>query len=134
MREATFEYCHYNHALGLAVVHFVFCPKRRKKVLTGAVRDRLFQIWQELSAEKNWRIRALEIAPDHVHLFVEINPTDSIHLVVKAYKGRASNYLRKEFPALKRLPSLWSRSYFFCTAGNASAKTIENYINDPHHW
>lgn len=133
MREKSFEYRHYNHSVGLAVVHFVFVPKRRKRVLVGQIRDRLFQVWQELAAEKDWHIRALEIAPDHVHLFIEINPVDPIHLVVKAFKGRSSYYLRKEFPELLKLPSLWSRSYFFSTAGNVSADTIQRYIEDPHH-
>jgi len=94
----------------------------------------LFELWQELSSEKGWHVRAIEIAPDYVHLFLEIKPTDPIHLVVKAFKGRASKYLRQKFPNLRKLPSLWSRSYFFCTAGNASAEVIQNYINDPHHW
>ncbi len=133
MRKSTFEYKHYNHSVGLAVVHFVFVPKRRKAVLRGGIRDRLFQVWADLAVENGWNIRACEVAPDHVHLFVEINPTDSIHLVVKSFKGRASNYLRKEFPELKKLPSLWSKSYFFSTAGNVSASTIQKYIEDPHH-
>ncbi len=97
MRQESAKYNHYNHAVGMAVVHYVFCPKRRKKVLVGEVRARLFQIWQELAAEKTWSLRVLEIAPDHVHLFVEIQPTDSVHLVVKAFKGRASRYLRVSF-------------------------------------
>ena len=134
MRKESQKYNHYNPGVGLAMVHLVFCPKRRKKVLVGEIRDRLFELWQALSSEKGWHIRALEIAPDHVHLFLEIKPTDPIHLVVKAFKGRASRYLRQEFPSLRKLPSLWSRSYFFCTAGNASAEVIQNYINDPHHW
>lgn len=134
MRKQTFEYQHYNHSVGLAIVHFVFIPKRRKPVLRGEVRNRLYQIWQELAVEKKWNIRDCEIAPDRVHLFVEIQPTDPIHLVVKAFKGRASNYLRKEFPDLKKLPSLWSKSYFFSTAGNVSATTIQKYIEDPHHY
>jgi putative transposase len=134
MRKQTFEYQHYNHSVGLAIVHFVFIPKRRKPVLKGEIRNRLYQIWQELAVEKKWNIRALEIAPDHIHLFVEINPTDPIHLVVKAFKGRSSNYLRKEFPELLKLPSLWSKSYFFSTAGNVSADTIQKYIEDPHHY
>ncbi len=133
MRKQSFEYQHYNHSVGLAIVHFVFIPKRRKRVLIGDIRNRLYQIWQELAAEKGWNIRACEIAPDHVHLFVEIDPSDSIHLVVKAFKGRASFVLRKEFPSLKSLPSLWTRSYFFSTAGNVSAATIQKYIDDPHH-
>ncbi|QFS47048.1 putative transposase [Nostoc sphaeroides CCNUC1] len=115
------------------MIHLVWIPKRRKKVLVGKIRDRIFEIFSELAIEKDWNIRALEVAPDHIHLFVEIHPTDAIFQVVKAFKGRSSNYLRKEFPELKKLPSLWTNSYFFSTAGNVAADTIERYINDPHH-
>ena len=83
-----------------------FCPKKRKKVLVEEVRNRLFELWQELSSEKGWHVRAIEVAPDHVHLFLEIKPTDPVHLVVKAFKGRAPRYLREEFPSLRKLPSL----------------------------
>jgi putative transposase len=133
MRKEAYDYRHYNHAVGLNVVHLVWIPKRRKKVLIGEVRDRIFEIFSEIATEKNWKIRALEVAPDHIHLFVEIHPTDAIYQVVKAFKGRSANYLRKEFEHLKKLPSLWTNSYFFSTAGNISVATIERYINDPHH-
>ena len=133
MKQTSYEYRHYNHSVGLAVVHLVWIPKRRKKVLVGDVKIRLNEIFQELAIEKEWLIRALEIAPDHIHLFVEIHPTDAINQVVKAFKGRSSTYLRREFPDLKKLPSLWTNSYFFSTAGNVSADTIQRYINDPHH-
>lgn len=113
MRKKSFEYQHYNHSIGLAIVHLVFVPKRRKPVLKGDIRNRLYQIWQELATEKNWNIRAGEIAPDHVHLFIEFPPTIPIHLIVRFFKGRSSNFLRKEFPELLKLPSLWSKSYFF---------------------
>jgi putative transposase len=133
MRSPSYEYRHYNHSVGLAVVHLIWIPKRRRKVLVGDVKTRLIQIFQELAIEKEWAIRALEVAPDHIHLFVEVHPTDAINQVVKAFKGRSSNYLRKEFEHLKKMPSLWTNSYFFSTAGNVSADTIERYINDPHH-
>lgn len=133
MRRNSYEYRHYNHSLGLAVVHLVWIPKRRKPVLVDKVRDRLFEIIGEVAKERDWNVRTLEIAPDHLHLFVEIHPTDAINQVVKAFKGRSAYLLRKEFPHLTRLPSLWTNSYFFSTAGNVSADTIERYINDPHH-
>jgi putative transposase len=133
VRKDTYKYRHYNHSLGLAVVHLVWIPKRRKPVLVDAVRDRLFQVLNEVAADHLWNIRALEIAPDHIHLFVEIHPTDAINQVVKAFKGRSAFVLRKEFPALTKLPSLWTNSYFFSTAGCVSVDTIERYINDPHH-
>lgn len=133
MRKNSYEYRHYNHAVGLAVVHLVWIPKRRKKVLIGEVRDRIFQIFGELALEKDWKIRALEVAPDHIHLFLEIHPTDAIYQVVRAFKGRSAKYLRDEFEHLKKLPSLWTNSYFFSTAGSVSSDTIERYISDPHH-
>ncbi len=132
-KKNSYEYRHYNHSLGLAIIHLVWIPKRRKPVLVDEVRDRLFQICAEIATEKNWNIRALEVAPDHVHLFVEIHPTDAINQVVKAFKGRSAYLLRKEFPHLMKLPSMWTNSYFFSTAGNVSTDTIRRYINDPHH-
>jgi putative transposase len=112
----------------------VWIPKRRKKVLVGKIRDRIYEIFSEALPLKRVGIseRPL-VAPDHIHLFVEIHPTDAIFQVAKAFKGRSANYLRKEFPELKKLPSLWTNSYFFSTAGNVSADTIQRYINDPHH-
>ena len=38
-------------------------------------------------------------------------------------------FLRKEFPELLKLPSLWTRSYFASTAGNISQETIQKYID-----
>lgn len=133
MRANSYEYRHYNHSVGLSTVHLIWIPKRRKRVLIGDVKTRLICIIQELAAEKEWGIRALEVAPDHIHLFIEIHPTDAINQVVKAIKGRSSCLLRREFPDLLKLPSLWTNSYFFTTAGNVSAQTIQRYINDPHH-
>ena len=85
----------------------------------GKIRDRIYEIFAEVALEKDWNIKALEVAPDQIHLFVEIHPTDSIYQVVRAFKGRSANYLRKEFPDLKKLPSLWTNSYFFKGSGKS---------------
>jgi len=122
-----------NHVKFLVNYHFVWIPKRRRKVLVGDVATRMRQICLELAIEKKWDILALEVAPDHVHLFVSVKPTDAPHLIVKAFKGRSSHHLRQEFPHLLKLPSLWTSSYFVSTAGNVSSEAIQKYIEDPHH-
>ncbi|GAX42980.1 transposase IS200-family protein [Tolypothrix sp. NIES-4075] len=127
------EYKSGNHHKYLLNLHFVWCPKRRKKVLVGDIARRAKEIFHTLANEKGWDILALEIAPDHIHLFIGVTPTDAPHLVIKAFKGRSSFYLRKEFPSLLKLPSLWSRSYFVSSAGNVSSEVIKKYIEDPHH-
>jgi putative transposase len=55
-------------------------------------------------------------------------PSDSAADVVKECKGITSAHLRKEFPSLLKLPSMWTRSYFAATAGNVSQSTIQRYI------
>ena len=127
------DYKTHNHVKFLINYHFVFIPKRRKRVLVDAVATRTRQIFAEVAIENEWDILALEVAPDHVHLFVSVKPIDAPHLIVKAFKGRSSRYLRQEFPHLLRLPSLWTGSYFVSTAGNISSEAVRRYIEDPHH-
>ena len=134
MRKKSLGYRHDSHRLGLATVHLVWIPKRRKKVLTGNIRLRLADIFQSVASDKKWFIRSLEIAPDHLHLLVEYDATHSIAEVARAFKGRSSRLLRQEFPSLLKLPSLWSKSYFYETTGKISTAKIKAYINDPHHW
>ena len=131
--KTTLEFRTSNHSQGNAVVHLVWIPKRRRKVLSGEIAKRLRQIINDLAQEKDWDVLALEVAPDHVHLFVEHQPDIAINQVIKAFKGRSSYLLRKEFPELLKLPSLWTNSYFYSTAGQVWADTIRRYIEDPHH-
>lgn len=133
MKKESRDYRHNNHSVGMATVHIVWIPKRRKPVLVGKIRVRLAQILNEIAAEREWVIKALEIAPDHVHVLVEYDPKTAINSVVKAFKGRSSRLLRQEFPELLRLPTLWTHAYYYDTTGKISSAIIEEYINDPHH-
>jgi putative transposase len=84
---------------------------------------------EEQCQEKGWHILTLAIQPDHLHLLVRCFPSNSASDVVKECKGITSFTLRKEFPALLKLPSLWTRSYFASTAGTISQETIQKYID-----
>lgn len=61
---------------------------------------------------------AMEVVPDHVHLFLNVLPTDSPADIMVKLKGVTSRLLRQEFKHLKHLPSLWTRSYFVSTGFN----------------
>jgi putative transposase len=109
--------------------HVVWCPKYRRPVLVGEVADRLKALLAEKAAELEMTIHALEVMPDHVHLFVESDPTRCVAEIVNRLKGYTSHALREEFPSLRsRLPTLWTRSYFAGSVGHVSAATIERYI------
>jgi putative transposase len=116
------------HRVHLIVYHLIFCPKRRKPVLTAGIAQDCDSLIRQKCAEKSWEVVQLAIQPDHVHLFVRVFPTNSAAEVVKEVKGLTSHDLREKYPVLKRLPSLWTRSYFAATAGNVSEESIRRYI------
>lgn len=109
--------------------HLVWCPKYRRPVLVPPFDVRLKEIIAEVAVEHGMTMHALEVMPDHVHLFVEADPTLAVAEIVNRFKGRSSRLMRQEFPALRsRLPTLWSRSYYAGSVGHVSAKTVEAYI------
>ena len=116
------------HRVYLIVYHLVWTPNRRKAVLTGTIAADCQALIEKKCTEKGWEILELAIQPDHVHLFVQAWPTTSAAEIVKECKGITSHELRKKYPILKRLPSLWTRSYFAATAGNVSSEAIQRYI------
>jgi putative transposase len=122
------DYKHEQHGVHLVVYHSIWCPKRRRKVLVGPVAQRLKAIIAEVAQEHEWEIIELAIQPDHVHLFVRADPYTLPSAIPRLIKGRSSHHLRKEFPHLLKLPSLWTRSYFLSTAGNGSSEMIQKYV------
>lgn len=111
-------------------VYLVWCPKYRRPVLTGAIAQRLEALLREKATELEMTVHALEIMPDHVHLFIEFDPRWSIAEIVNRLKGSTSRILREEFSSLRsRLPTLWSRSYYAGTIGHVSERTVRAYID-----
>ena len=111
--------------------HIVWCPKYRRKVLVGEVETRLKELLPELAEDSGCTIDTMEVMPDHIHIFLKGVPTIPIHLIVKNLKGKSSRILRTEFPHLrKRLPCLWTRSYYCETIGCINEETVKKYIED----
>jgi putative transposase len=63
--------------------HVVWVPKRRRRVLGG----RCKRLIRAKADESSWRIVALEIMPDHVHMLVETHTSDCPSRVADQVKG-----------------------------------------------
>ena len=117
-------------SLGL---HLVWCPRSRRRVLGGRVAARYGELLEQVAAEHGWEVVAKEVMPDHVHLFVQVGPTDAPAAVVRALEGRTARLLRAEFPYLRRFARvLWSPSYFAASVGCVSQSTVRRYSE--HQW
>jgi putative transposase len=128
-RPMSQEFRHNHTSVTLINYHFVWIPRRRRKVLKGAIAERLKELIYQASQEIECKVVALEIMDDHVHLFLNCPPTLAPSDIMFKIKGRSARELRKEFPdPLMKMPSMWTRSYFCSTAGNVSSASIEKYI------
>lgn len=111
--------------------HIVWCPKYRLDILTGEVKTFLEDQIQTIAEVNEYEVLALEVMPDHVHLFISATPLKSPTEIVKIFKGITALRLFKKFPKLReRLwrNRLWSPSYYIATHGVSSIETIQKYI------
>ena len=111
--------------------HFVFCPRYRRKIFKVAnLENRFKALVQEICNKNEITIVAMECHIDHVHLFVNAPPTLSPSDIMQKIKGATSRDIRKEFVEVSKIPSLWTRSYFVSTTGNASSEIVQKYIEE----
>lgn len=88
------------------------------------------EITEEVCISLSIEILALECGIDHVHLFLNAPPTLSPSDIMAKVKSVTSKQLREEFPHLKHLPSLWTRSFFVSSAENLSIDTMQRFVEE----
>ena len=122
------KYIKDEHRVHLIIYHLIWCPKRRKPVLINDIKIECENLIKQKCEEEGWEILNITIQPDHVHLFVRVFPTTPASTVIKECKGFVAYNMRRKYDTLRKLPCMWTRSYFASTAGNVSAETIQKYI------
>ena len=124
----TQKYRRANTSVSLLNYHFIWIPRRRKRVLAGKLKERLEGLLYDKCLELDIEILSVAIEPDHVHLFINGRPDLAPAQIMHRLKGYTARILRQEYSELMKLPSMWTRSYFVSTAGNVSSATIQKYI------
>jgi putative transposase len=117
------------HSIGY---HLVWCPKYRHPVLVGAVEIELKRILAETCMAYDWELQALEIMPDHVHIFLQSDHLTAPVTIAKTLKSIAAVHLFDKFPKLKARKfwgsGLWSRGTYYASVGHISEEAIRQYI------
>jgi putative transposase len=98
----------------------VFIPKRRKKLIFGAIRKHLGEILRELAEQKECRIVEGHLMSDHVHICISIPPKFSVSNVIGYLKGKSAISIARRFAGKSKNFSgehFWARGYFVTTIG-----------------
>ncbi|MFN7602359.1 MAG: IS200/IS605 family transposase [Bacteroidota bacterium] len=113
--------------------HIVWITKYRKKVMVGAVGERVRDLIRGIRKENEVEIIKGHVSKDHVHLFVSVPPHLAISKLVQYLKGKSSYKLLQENKSLSREfwgRHLWGRGYFVATSGNITDEVIMGYIEN----
>jgi putative transposase len=79
--------------------------------------------------ELGWRVKALQVAQDHVYLLADVPGEAPAQQIIRDLKRRASDIARTQNPAIDTA-SLWADSYFVLTPGRElDMDEIAEFIN-----
>ncbi len=113
--------------------HIVWITKYRKKVIVGAVAERVRELVREISKANDIEILKGHVSKDHVHIFVSAPPHLSVSKIVQLIKGKTSIKLQQEFKNIQKEfwgRHVWARGYFVASSGNVTDEVIMQYIEN----
>lgn len=88
----------------------------------------------EICESYEWEVLALEVMPDHLHLFVSAPPKIAPMTIASTLKSIIAVDVFKTFPWLKERKfwgsGLFSRGTYYGSAGTVSSATIMKYIEE----
>lgn len=111
--------------------HLVWVTKYRHKVLTPIMQNEIKQELLQIADKFNFKIEAMEVLENHVHILVYIPPKYSVANAVRWFKGITGRKIFQEYPELKNKlwhGHLWSRSYYAGSIGQTTEAIVTNYI------
>jgi len=122
------------HSVGINCFHLEWCPKYRFPVLTGSWLRRVLRESLLRTAEQyNMQVLALEIADNHLHMFVNLPPTISVSFALQLFKGRSARDIFEHCPSFRTTyhkGHFWSRGKFYRSVSNIRADTVYQYITE----
>ncbi len=122
---------HTKHVTYKLAYHFVWCPKYRKRILTGKIATFVEEELRRICDANTWTIGALSVQEDHVHLFLSAPPSVAPSQITHILKGTTGRLVFQRFPEVKKQlwgDAFWSRSYYVGSVGDMSVDAVLKYI------
>jgi putative transposase len=133
------QYKHYDHSVGVMMLHLEWCTKYRYKMFGKVNYRNLVNACIRRSASRNnIKIIEIDVQPEHIHCVVEVSFTMSVSQTLQILKGGSSK-LFFEFNEKARLRyprgHLWSKGKFASSVGFVQLDVVKEYVKNQseHH-
>ncbi len=114
-------------------IHCVFAVKYRVAVIQPAWEERLHKYVTGIVQNNGHKLLAINSVPDHMHLFVGLNPSQSISDMMRLAKGDSSEFVNREgFTPAK---FYWQDGYGAFSNSRSQIDKVAKYImgQKEHH-
>jgi len=119
------------HAVYRLTAHVVWSTKLRYNVLEGETQKRCRKLLKQICDSEDVTILKGVVSSDHIHIYIEYDPSKKISNLVKKLKGKTSKRLQKEFPKLKKKywgSNIWATGFGCWSTGNTTDEMVNDYL------
>ena len=113
--------------------HIVWVTKYRKHIFIGEIETDVRKYLLKTLKSLDMVPLAIEVMPDHIHLFVDCKPQLRLSDAIKILKGNTARWLFLKHPEIKEQlwdGHLWNPSYFVATVSERTLEQVKHYIDN----
>ena len=122
------------HSCFLLQYHMVLVTKYRRPVLTGKIKDHVYNTIRTIFEERGYNILEMNGEPDHIHILFEAGPDTAPMELANVVKTKTARFVRRDLPdEVNRTywkQVFWTDSYFVTTVGTNSLAVVQDYIKN----
>lgn len=113
-------------------IHCVFAVKYREAIIQPGWEERLHKYITGIVQNNGHKLLAINSASDHLHLFIGLNPSQSLSELMRLVKGDSSEFINKQ-KLIKRKFS-WQDGYGAFSNSRSQIDAVVKYIiNQKQH-
>lgn len=114
-------------------IQCVFAVKYRKAMINQAWDERLRHYITAIVQNNGHKMLSINNMPDHLHLFIGLNPAQSLSNLMKLVKGDSSEWINKENLTAQKFN--WQEGYGAFSHSRSQIQDVSKYIEhqQEHH-
>jgi putative transposase len=108
--------------------YLIWATRRRRPFLEGELLQRAADLMIEAADALGVRVTRVTSGGDYTIVTVEAPPDLAPATIVARLKRHSASHLRREFPELSTLPSIWTRQFLATSRDDFPPEEIERFV------